>query len=136
MESRRVPQRIGDALQMFKRDVDCFFATTNPDGRPNVVPLSVVWHADTFLLCTRRSTRTVANVTERPFARLVYGTARDVVLIDADCEIHELGSVARDVLTAFHDHSAGTSAANRAGTSCSCVGHVPSKAGDRNPRRP
>jgi hypothetical protein len=104
MESRSAPERIADALQMFEREVDCFFATTNPDGRPNVVPLSVVWHADTFVVCTRRSARTVANLTERRFARLVYGTTRNVVLIDADCEIHELGTIDREVLTAFHDH--------------------------------
>jgi Pyridoxamine 5'-phosphate oxidase len=103
-ESRSVSERIADALRLFQRDVDCFFATTNPDQRPNVVPLSAVWHADTFVLCTRRSTRTVANITGRPFARLVYGTARDVVLIDADCDIQDLDRLARDALTAFHEH--------------------------------
>jgi hypothetical protein len=104
MESRSVPERIADALQTFEREVDCFFATTNPDERPNVVPLSVVWHGESFALCTRRSTRTAANISERPFARLVYGTARDVVLVDASCEIRELDRLNQNALTAFHEH--------------------------------
>jgi hypothetical protein len=103
-EHRSVSERIIDARRMFERDVDCFFTTTNPDMRPNVVPLSALWHADIFILCTRRSTRTVTNIIERPFARLVYGTPRDVVLIDADCEIRELDGLDGQVLAAFHEH--------------------------------
>lgn len=103
-EARAVPERIRDALEAFKRDRDCFFATTNPDWRPNVVPLSVLWHEERFVVCTRRSTRTVANLMERPFARLVYGQTRDVVLIDVACEVQELTSLDRGTLTAFHDH--------------------------------
>jgi hypothetical protein len=102
--ARSVRERIADALDVFERDRDCFFATTNPDQRPNVAPLSVVWYADEFVLCTRRSTRTVKNLIERPFARLVFGATRDVVLIDAACEIRELSSVDPKTLTAFHEH--------------------------------
>lgn len=102
--TRSVEERIADALAVFDRDRDCFFATTNPDQRPNVVPLSVVWHANEFVLCTRRSTRTVKNLVERPFARLVFGATRDVVLIDAACEIRDLSNLHANALTAFHDH--------------------------------
>lgn len=102
--SRSVAERVTGALGTFATDRDCFFATTNADERPNVVPLSVVWHAESFVLCTRRSTRTVTNLVERPFARLVYGQTRDVVLIDATCDIQELSALDSQALKAFHEH--------------------------------
>jgi general stress protein 26 len=104
MASRSVAARIEDATAMFASERDCFVATPNGDGRPNVVPLSVIWHRERFLLCTRRSTRTVANLTDRPFARLVFGQTRDVVLVDAACEICELATVDGAALAAFHGH--------------------------------
>jgi general stress protein 26 len=102
--SRTVAQRIVDAQQLFASEVDCFFATTNPDGHPNVVPLSVVWHGGVFILCTRRSTRTIRNVRARPYARLIYGTTRDVALVDAQANVTDLASVNESALASFHRH--------------------------------
>jgi general stress protein 26 len=102
--SRTVAQRIIDAQHLFASEVDCFFATTSPDGRPNVVPLSVVWQAGAFVLCTRQSTRTIRNLRDRPFARLVYGTARDVALVDVKAHITDLASVDQSALDSFHRH--------------------------------
>jgi hypothetical protein len=104
MASRSVARRITDALEMFASERDCFVATTNEDARPNVVPLSVIWHAERFLLCTRRSTRTVSNLADRPFARLVFGQTRDVVLIDVDCQVSELADVDASALSVYHRH--------------------------------
>jgi general stress protein 26 len=87
-----VAQRIIDTQHLFASEVDCFFATTNPDGHPNVVPLSVVWQAGVFILCTRQSTRTIRNLHARPFARLVYGTTRNVALVDAKADISDLAA--------------------------------------------
>jgi hypothetical protein len=85
----------------------------------------------------RSSVNPEANLIERRFARLVYGTARDVVLIDADCPIHELDTIDREVLTAFHDH-AGWDITSESGryVVLVCRPHTPCKAGARNPRRP
>jgi general stress protein 26 len=102
--SRTVAQRIIDTQHLFASEVDCFFATTNPDGHPNVVPLSVVWHAGVFILCTRQSTRTIRNLRARPFARLVYGTTRNVALVDAKADISDLASVKQSALDSFHRH--------------------------------
>jgi general stress protein 26 len=104
VKARSLAQRKADAIRRFESDVDCFFATTNADDHPNVVPLSVLWHSSDFVLCTRRSTQTVKNLRERPFARLIYGSTRDVVLVDAVTELVELGEVQAATLTAFHDH--------------------------------
>jgi hypothetical protein len=103
-EPRTLDQRKADALRRFAEDVDCFFATTNSDRRPNVVPLSVLWRRGAFLLCTRRSTQTVRNIAARPAARLVYGSTRDVVLVDVTTALVELRDVHPDDLDAYREH--------------------------------
>jgi hypothetical protein len=101
---RTIRERIDGSIRRFETDVDCFVATTTPDGRPNVAPLSVVWHGGVFVICTRRSTHTVKNIQHQPVARLVYGPTRDVVIVDVRVDIRELSDVGDAALTAFHRH--------------------------------
>ncbi|MDX6534298.1 MAG: hypothetical protein QOF68_2042 [Gaiellales bacterium] len=99
-QERTIRERIEDSVKRFETDVDCFVATTSTGGRPNVAPLSVLWHGDVFFICTRRSTHTVKNLETQPLARLVYGSTRDVVIADVSVEIREITDVDDSALAA------------------------------------
>jgi PPOX class probable F420-dependent enzyme len=78
----------------------CWLATIQPDGRPHVVPLGVVWRGDRLYFTANRSTRKARNldrdpravitVATQPFDLVLEGEAAKVV--DAD----ELSAVAAD----------------------------------------
>jgi nitroimidazol reductase NimA-like FMN-containing flavoprotein (pyridoxamine 5'-phosphate oxidase superfamily) len=79
---------------------DFLFATTDPGGRPHVVPVLGVWHDGAFCLATFRTSRKVGNLERNdgcavtvpgPDVELVLeGTARDVRNVARLQEVAEL----------------------------------------------
>jgi hypothetical protein len=57
-------------------------ATASADGKEHMVPLSVAWAGDTFVVVTPERTLTARNIRTSGSARLGLGSTRDVVLVD------------------------------------------------------
>jgi hypothetical protein len=57
-------------------------ATASADGKEHMVPLSVAWAGDTFVMVTPDRTPTARNIRASGRARLGLGSTRDVVLAD------------------------------------------------------
>lgn len=72
--------------QRWESDLDVWVATSSPDGRPCMVPLSFVHVDGVLLMSTRRTTPTARNLRDGGRAVLGIGHTRDVVHIEADVE--------------------------------------------------
>jgi hypothetical protein len=96
-------QRRTDSLARLESDLDVWVATSSPEGMPHLVPLSLDWDGQRIVVCARRESRTIENLTRSSSARLGIGPTRDVVMIDAVAE--ELVP-ADQVSTAMAEHYA------------------------------
>ncbi len=77
-------QRIRDAIELLKTEVDVWVATASGAGKPYLVPLSFYWSGDAMIVTTRRSSRTGRNFAATGRARAAIGQTRgEVVVIDA-----------------------------------------------------
>lgn len=80
---RSTEERIMYARALFTAaDADAWVATASADGREHMVPLSVAWAGDTFVVVTPERTPTARNIRASGRARLGLGSTRDVVLVD------------------------------------------------------
>ncbi|MFI7239188.1 pyridoxamine 5'-phosphate oxidase family protein [Streptomyces cyaneofuscatus] len=82
-------QRLRDTLDRLRDDKDAWVATASSDDTPCLVPLSFVWHGDTLVMSTRRTSPTAVDVTPTGAVRVILGPTRDVVLIEGEAEIVE-----------------------------------------------
>jgi pyridoxamine 5'-phosphate oxidase-like protein len=77
-------QRIRDALELLKTEVDVWVATASGAGKPYLVPLSFYWDGDALIVTTIRSSRTGRNFADTGRVRAAIGQTRgEVVVIDA-----------------------------------------------------
>ncbi len=96
-------QRRIDALGRLESDIDVWVATSDADGSPHLVPLSLDWDGVQIVICAGRESLTIQNLMRSSIARLGIGPTRDVVMIDAVVE----ESVGADgVSTAMAEHYA------------------------------
>lgn len=80
---RSTEERIAFARALFTAtDADAWVATASADGKEHMVPLSVAWAGDTFVVVTPERTPTARNIRASGRARLGLGSTRDVVLVD------------------------------------------------------
>lgn len=80
---RSTEERIAFARALFSAtDADAWVATASADGKEHMVPLSVAWAGDTFVVVTPERTPTARNIRASRRARLGLGSTRDVVLVD------------------------------------------------------
>jgi hypothetical protein len=103
--ARSAEQRKRDALDRLGRDEDLWLATASAHGDPYLVPLSFTWHREQVVMATSAESLTVANLRARPTARVALGHTRDVVLIDGDVTIVELGDVPEDMRRDFAERA-------------------------------
>jgi len=102
MPARTSKQRKQDALDRLEHDVDAWVATAERvTGTPYLVPLSFLWDGTDLLLATPASSPTGRNVQASNTVRLGIGPTRDVVLIEGNVRVFEIGEIAREVGDAF-----------------------------------
>ena len=84
MVARLPKERKADALSKLEAvESNVWVATASPSGDVHLVPVTHTWNGSQVVLATEPTSRTVANVTANPRARLALGESRDVVMIDA-----------------------------------------------------
>ena len=90
MRSRE--QRVKDALEGLRTEVDAWVATASASGKPYLVPLSFYWSGEAMIVTTPRSSRTGRNFLATGKARVAIGQTRgNVVVIDAQVEEMPIG---------------------------------------------
>jgi general stress protein 26 len=112
--ARSAEERKRDVLERLQHDIDLWIATASPDGDAHLVPLSFVWHDEHVVMATRVDSVTVANLRERPRARLALGHTRDVVLVEGDTQVIDTADLDAATRRAFAEHT-GWDAANEHG---------------------
>jgi len=84
MVTRSPKERKADALaKLTAVDANVWIASASPTGAVHLVPVTHTWNGNQIVLATEPGSRTAANVTANPQARLALGETRDVVMIDA-----------------------------------------------------
>lgn len=79
--------RKADALRMWSTpEVDVWVATASPAGEPHLVPLSLAWVDDRFVVAVHADARTARDLRGSGRARLAVGPTRDVTMVDAVLE--------------------------------------------------
>ena len=101
---RTTAERRRDVLAHLVDDIDLWLATASADGAVHLVPLSFAWHGERIVMSTLRSSRTVANLRQRPRARAALGGLRDVVLVTGAVRIVEAADLAEGATATFAGH--------------------------------
>src|SRR4051812_10472907 len=86
-------QRRRDVEQRLANDVDLWVASASEHGTPYLVPLSFDWDGEALVLATLAASPTGRNLSVGKTARLALGHTRDVVMIDGDVEVLEIGAL-------------------------------------------
>ncbi|MGW1006628.1 pyridoxamine 5'-phosphate oxidase family protein [Streptomyces sp. NPDC002520] len=94
-EPRSRARRRRDTEHRLTHDVDIWVATASPDGAPYLVPLSFDWDGKALLLATPASSRTGRNLATTRTTRLGLGQTRDVIMIEGDVEVLEIGELSQ-----------------------------------------
>jgi hypothetical protein len=82
--------------ERFRKDCDCWFATSHPDDGPYIVPLSFLIVGPTALLATAPERPTVRNVQLVPSVALALGGYDDAIRAYGDCDVVTMESIAPD----------------------------------------
>lgn len=84
---RDAATRKADCLRMWATpDIDVWVATASPAGEAHLVPLSLAWVEERFVVAVRADARTARHLRATGRARLAVGPTRDVTMIDAVLE--------------------------------------------------
>jgi hypothetical protein len=83
---RSPAERKRDVLDLLGGARHAWLASGGRDG-PHLIPLACVWDGTRVAMSTRADSRTVRNLRAHGRARLAFGTAEDVVLLDGDAAI-------------------------------------------------
>jgi general stress protein 26 len=105
VEVRDRAQRIRDVQRLLVSEIDAWVATSGENGEPYLIPLSFVWTGDKIIMATPENSATVRNLRSSGRARVAIGPTRDVVMIDARCELTRPSP--EDPLWAVHANQAG-----------------------------
>ena len=85
---RSTAQRVRDARELLRREIDCWVATTDPaTGAPHLVPLSFDWDGSTMLLATAERSVAGRGLASGAGVRIGLGATRDVVMVDGSVEV-------------------------------------------------
>lgn len=99
-------RRIADARAALEREIDCWVASADGEGRAHLVPLSHLWDGERLLLATLETSRTMRDLTRVGATGVGFGSTRDVVMVDADvCRVafDEVDARMMDAFAARHD---------------------------------
>ncbi|GAA1540184.1 hypothetical protein GCM10009678_23190 [Actinomadura kijaniata] len=86
-------RRRRDTEHRLAHDVDVWVASASPDGAPYLVPLSFDWDGAALLLATSANSPTGRNLAAARTVRLGLGPTRDVVMIEGEVEVLEIGAL-------------------------------------------
>jgi hypothetical protein len=90
--ARSREQRVDDALEQLRTEVDVWVATSSAAAEPYLVPLSFYWTGDSLIVTTQASSRTGRNLAGTGRARLAIGQTRgEVVVLDVRAEEMPVG---------------------------------------------
>lgn len=79
--------RKADALAAWSAPhADVWVATASVDGEPHLVPLSLLWTGEAFVVAVAAGSRTATDLRASGRARLAVGPTRDVTMVDAVLE--------------------------------------------------
>jgi hypothetical protein len=82
-ELRSTAQRKSDVLATLGANGNAWLATATA-GRPQLIAVSTWWDGAEVVVTTRTGSRTARNLTSTGAARLAFGTADDVTLVEAE----------------------------------------------------
>ena len=99
--ARSPAERLRDTRSILEGEVDCWVASSGPDGTPHLVPLSYGWQGGVITMATPLAYRTARNLAERPEVRLAFGGLRDVVLVHGTATVRDLVEVPDEVIDEF-----------------------------------
>jgi hypothetical protein len=91
MSKRTTAERVADARAKLENDIDVWVATAT-DNAPHLVPLSLHWDGERVILATESDSVTARSAAASGRVRLGLEPSRDVVMIDADCEVLDVSS--------------------------------------------
>lgn len=84
---RDAAARKADALAMWATpEIDVWVATASPAGEAHLVPLSLAWVGERFVVAVQAGARTARDLRATGRARLAVGPTRDVTMVDAVLE--------------------------------------------------
>lgn len=83
-EPRTTAERRADVIEIFARQGHAWLATADDAGDPRLIVVSCAWDGETLLLATRGGSPTARNLDRAGRARLGFGEADDVVMVDVD----------------------------------------------------
>ena len=75
------------AEERLSRSRNYWLATTRPDGRPHVMPVWAVWHAEALWFSSGTRSRKVLNLDARPRCVLTTEDANNPVIVEGDAEL-------------------------------------------------
>lgn len=79
--------RKADALAAWSAPhADVWVATASAGGEPHLVPLSLLWTGERFVVAVAGGSRTASDLRASGLARLAVGPTRDVTVVDAVLE--------------------------------------------------
>lgn len=84
---RDAATRKADTLALWATPhVDVWVATASPAGEAHLVPVSLLWTGEVFVIAVAEGSRTARDLAASGRARLAVGPTRDVTMVDAVLE--------------------------------------------------
>ena len=99
--ARTTSERLADTRAILEQEIDCWVATSSPDGMPHLVPLSYGWQDGVITMATPLAYRTARNLAARPRVQLAFGGLRDVVLVHGTAVVRDLTEISVEVVDEF-----------------------------------
>jgi general stress protein 26 len=99
-QTRKAAERVSDACERLARESDVWLATSS-EGRPWLVPLWFLWHANKIFLATSPASMTAKNIASHPAVRLAFQSTEDVLILDGTAEIHRASDVSDDMFVSY-----------------------------------
>jgi hypothetical protein len=89
-------ERRRDTEHRFAHDVDAWVASASADGAPYLVPLSFDWDGEALVVATPADSPTGRNLAATRAIRLGLGQTRDVIMIEGEVEVLEIGALPQE----------------------------------------
>ncbi|MFC7623618.1 pyridoxamine 5'-phosphate oxidase family protein [Microlunatus sp. GCM10028923] len=97
---RTTSQRREHAQAQLRERHEVWLATGGPAG-PHLIPVNYVWGGTELIMATFDPSPTVANLRDRPAARVAIGDHDDVTMIDGTVALVPAGDLEPDLAEAF-----------------------------------
>ena len=82
------PAQLVPSISRLERENIIWIATTRPDGRPHLVPIWFVWHANKAWICTPRNSQKVRNLDTMPYISFSLEDGLKPVILEGTVVLH------------------------------------------------